>query len=81
MRAPRAWNGSWNGAPDNPSAASAVSAVTCAIGAANAHRARGRTSCKRQVSGSIPFTGSTKVSGGTRWEWTDRNPAEWTPAR
>src|SRR6266480_6591662 len=31
--------------------------------------------CKRQVSGSIPLTGS-QVSGGMRWEWTDRNPAE-----
>jgi hypothetical protein len=31
---PSAWNGSWNGALDNPSAARAVSAMTCAIGAA-----------------------------------------------
>jgi hypothetical protein len=60
---PSAWNGLWNGALDNPSAASAVSAMTCAIGAASAHGARGRTSCKRQVSGSIPLTGS-QVSGG-----------------
>jgi hypothetical protein len=45
---PSTWNGLWNGAPDNPSAASAVSAMTCAIGAASAHGARGRTFCKRQ---------------------------------
>ena len=32
--------------------------MTCAIGAASALGARGRTSCKRQVSGSIPLTGS-----------------------
>jgi hypothetical protein len=55
---PSAWNGSWNDAPDNPSAAGAVSAMTCAIIAASAHGARGRTSCKRQVSGSNPLTGS-----------------------
>jgi hypothetical protein len=59
---PFAWNGSWNGALDNPSAASAVSAMTSAIGAASAHGARGRTSCKRQVSGSIPLTGSQRSS-------------------
>jgi hypothetical protein len=33
---PSAWNGSWNGALDNPSAASAVGAMTRAIGAASA---------------------------------------------
>jgi hypothetical protein len=31
-----AWNGSWNGVPDNPSAASAVSGMTDAICAASA---------------------------------------------
>jgi hypothetical protein len=55
---PSAWNGSWNGALDNPRAASAVGAMTCVIGAASARGAEGRTSCKRQVSGSIPLTGS-----------------------
>jgi len=60
---PRAWNGSWNGAPDNPSAAGAVSAMTCAIGAASVHGVRGRASCKRQVSGSIPLTGSQVREG------------------
>ena len=37
-RAPsnRAWNGSWNGAPDNPSVVGAVSAMIRAIGAAGA---------------------------------------------
>jgi hypothetical protein len=53
-----AWNGSWNGAFDNSSATSAISAMARAIGAARTCRALGRTSCKRQVSGSIPLTGS-----------------------
>jgi hypothetical protein len=51
---PPAWNGSWNDAPDYPSAASAIRAMTCAIGAASALGARGRTSCKRQVIDSDP---------------------------
>jgi hypothetical protein len=37
----------WTAAPDNPSAASAVSAMFRAIGAGSAFGARGRTSCKR----------------------------------
>ena len=37
--------------------------MTCAIGAASANGARGRTSCKRQVSGSIPLTGSQVREG------------------
>jgi len=53
-----AWNGSWNDEPDNPSAASAIRAITRVIGAGRALVASGRTSCKRQVSGSIPLTGS-----------------------
>ena len=67
-----AWNGSWNAAPDNPSAMSAVGAMTSAIGAARAHGTRGRTSCKRQVSGSIPLTGSQRSSrfcGGCVHVW------------
>jgi hypothetical protein len=40
------WNGSWNGAPDNPSAPGALSAIARAISAASALGARGRTSCK-----------------------------------
>jgi hypothetical protein len=47
---PRAWTGS----PDNPSAASAVGAITRAIGAASAHGARGRTSHNPPVAGSSP---------------------------
>src|SRR5439155_7374576 len=47
---PRAWTGS----PDNPSAASAVGAITRAIGAASAHGARGRTSHNTPVVGSSP---------------------------
>ena len=60
---PSAWNGSWNVAPDNPSAASAISAMTRAIAAASVLGARGRTSCKRQVSGSNPLTGSQVREG------------------
>jgi len=60
---PSAWNGSWDGAPNNPSAVGAISAMDCAIGAASALGARGRTSCKRQVSGSIPLTGSQVREG------------------
>jgi integrase len=41
----------WTGASDNPSAASAVCAMTCVICAASAHDARGRASCKRQAIG------------------------------
>jgi hypothetical protein len=58
---PLAWNGSWDDAQNNPSAAGAVSAIARVIGAASAHGARGRTSCKRQVSDSIPLTGSHPV--------------------
>jgi hypothetical protein len=49
---PSAWNGSWNDAPDNLSAVGAVSAITRAIRAASALSARGRTTCKRQVTSS-----------------------------
>ena len=38
----------------NPSAASAVSAITRVIGAANAHSGRGRTYGKEKAYGSIP---------------------------
>ena len=34
------WTGSWTGVPDNPRTASAVTAMTRAIYAANAHRCR-----------------------------------------
>jgi hypothetical protein len=86
---PSPWNVSWNGALDNSSAASAVSAVTCVIGAASAHGARGRTSCKRQVSGSIPLTGS-QVRGGlvpclrlipwNEWQHSDCRHGRWRRA-
>lgn len=49
-----AWDISWDDAPHNPSAAGAVSAMTCAIHAASILSARGRTSCKRQVVDSDP---------------------------
>ncbi len=44
-----AWNGSWNGAADNPRAADAICAVVRVIGAASARGAGGRTSCKPQA--------------------------------
>jgi integrase len=56
-----AWTGSWTGAPDYPSAASAFSAITCAIRATRTLGAQSRTSCKRQASGSNPLTGSQGV--------------------
>jgi len=58
------WTGSWTGASDNPSAASAISAITRVIGAASTLGAGGRTSCKRQASGSNPLTGSQFRWGG-----------------
>jgi hypothetical protein len=45
---PFAWDVSWDDALHSPSAAGAVSAMTCAIRAASALGARVRTSCKRQ---------------------------------
>jgi hypothetical protein len=57
------WTGSWTGASDNPSAASAISAITRVICAASVRGAGGRTSCKRQASGSNPLTGSQFSSG------------------
>jgi hypothetical protein len=55
---PFAWNVSWNGALGDRSASSATGAIPCSIRAASTHAARSRASCKRQVSGSIPLTGS-----------------------
>jgi hypothetical protein len=59
---PSAWNGSWDDAQNNPSAAGAVSAIACAIGAASVCVACEHTSCKRLVSGSNPLTGSQRSS-------------------
>ena len=61
---PFAWNGSWNDAPDYPSAASAIRAMTCAIDAASAHGARGRTSCKRLVG--VELRATTNEAGHRR---------------
>jgi hypothetical protein len=52
---PRAWTGSWTGAPANPSATSAISAITRGICAASAHGARSRTSLNPRVRGSSPW--------------------------
>jgi hypothetical protein len=65
---PLVWTGSWTGAQDNPSAASAVSAMIRVICAGSAYDARGRTSCKRQASGSNPVAGS-QVRRGFRPCW------------
>jgi hypothetical protein len=51
---PRAWNGSWTGAPDNPSAVSAISAIIRGICAASGRGAGGRTSHNPPVVGSRP---------------------------
>ena len=51
---PRAWTGSWIGAPDNPSASNAVSAMIRAIGAASVRGAGGRSSRNPPVVGSSP---------------------------
>jgi hypothetical protein len=48
------WTGSWTGSLDNPSAASAISAMICVIYAASAHGARGRTSHNPAVIGASP---------------------------
>jgi hypothetical protein len=52
--------------------------MTCAIGAASALGEWGRTSCKRQVSGSIPLTGSQVRPGKAlqcpSYRGTDESP-------
>ncbi len=50
-RPPSVWNGSWNDAPDNASAAGAISAMACAIGAASARAAREHTSSQLLAGG------------------------------
>jgi hypothetical protein len=66
MGAPWPWTGSWTGTPDNPIAASAVSAMIRVICAASVCDAGGRSSCKRQASGSNPLTGSMLPSVSAR---------------
>jgi hypothetical protein len=56
-----AWNGSWNGPPRNPLVLGAAVALSCGIGAGSGPKAREHASCKRQVSGSNPLTGSTSI--------------------
>ena len=60
---PRAWAGSWTGLPDNPSAASAVSAMTRDIGAASASEAR------EHASHYPPVVGLTKRPGDDTPAW------------
>jgi hypothetical protein len=52
---------SWTGSPANPSAASAIRAITRAIGAASACAAGERASRNAYVIGSIPVGGSAKL--------------------
>ena len=59
---PAAWNGSWNGSPEDPLVLGAAAALSCGIGAGSGSNARKHASCKRQVSGSIPLTGSTMMA-------------------
>ena len=46
---PSAWNGSWDDAQNDPSAAGAISEIACAIGAASTCAAREYASCKQLV--------------------------------
>jgi hypothetical protein len=62
---PAAWNGSWNGSPGNPLVLGAAAALACGIGAGSGHKAREQASCKREVIGSIPLTGSRT------WHWDE----------
>jgi hypothetical protein len=71
---PSPCTGSWTGAQGNPSAASAISAVIRAVCAASTFGARGRTSCKRQASGSNLLTGSRSEGLAPRL-----HPARGTP--
>jgi len=54
MRGPAAWTGSWTGAPDYPSAVSAISAMIRVICAASVRVALGQTSHNPPVVGSSP---------------------------
>ena len=89
------WNVSWKGALDNPSASSASSVIPCFI-RARARAARSRASCKRQVSGSIPLTGSparggksplcvsvrgTNAIGCLVWRRSGYGHGRWRPSR
>ena len=62
----RAWNGSWNGASDNLSAASAVSAIIGVIGAARACAGRGQAPRNAPLAGS---TGRTAHRGVANHRW------------
>jgi hypothetical protein len=56
------WTGSWTGASDSPSAASAVSAITRVICAASVHGAGGRASHNPPVVGSSPTRPTSSFS-------------------
>ena len=64
----RPWTGSWTGAPDNPSAARAISAMTRVIRAVSVPGAGGRTSHNPPVVGSSP-TRPTGVRLCKRWKY------------
>ena len=61
------WTGSWTGATDDSSAASAAGAITRAIGAASAHGARGRASHNPPVVGSSPTRPTYLTCGNDRF--------------
>ena len=57
-KGPRTWTGSWTGSPDNPSAASAINAMSGAISAASACAARQHASRNAPlVVGRLPTLG------------------------
>ena len=70
-----AWNGSWDDAPNDPSAVSAVSAMDCAISAASAYEACGRTSCKRLAIATPDFNAGTAASRAAVLISRTQNPA------
>jgi hypothetical protein len=61
----------WTGSPDNPSAASAASAIAPAIGEASACEASEHAPRNAQVIGSIPIGGSVGIPAGQRFIFSD----------
>ena len=63
----------------NPLILGAAAALSFGIGAGSGPKAREHGSCKRQVSGSNPLTGSTyqQVRDAFSLVWRDREPEPW----
>ena len=76
---PPPWNESWNGSPGNTRVLGAARALLYGIGAGSGRMAPGHASCKRQVSGSNPLTGSKyqQVREAFSLVWRDREPELW----